>query len=77
MNREISLKWFIIIISILVVIEIVVLFLIAKSDDLPGYSSTYCPVSICNEDASLCYAYDLDREGNTIVVWRGSCQRNF
>ena len=74
MNREISLKWFLIVLGVLVVIEVVVLFLLAKSDDLPGYSSEYFPEAICNVDASLCYAYDLDSEGNTIIVWRGSCR---
>lgn len=75
MAREVSLKWFLIILGTLVVIEVIVLFLLAKSEELPGYSSEYCPQALCNEDLSLCYAYELDEDDVTHVVWRGSCQQ--
>ena len=70
MKKEINLRTFIIIMFGLVILEIILLIIFK-----PSYTnSMYCKEAICNEDASLCYAYDLDSNGNTIVVWRGSCQ---
>lgn len=74
MNREVSLKTFSIVMIILVVLEIVLLIIFRPDDGLDSYNSEYCSKAVCNEDASLCYAYDLDSEGNTVVVWRGTCQ---
>lgn len=74
MNKEVSLKTFSIVMLILVVIEIILLVIFRPDDGLNSYDSKYCSEAVCNEDASLCYVYDLDSEGNTVVVWRGSCQ---
>ena len=73
MQKEISLKLFGIVTVVLIIIEIFLLIIIS-SNQSENYSSEYCKEAVCNEDASICYAYDLDQEGNTVVVWRGSCQ---
>lgn len=73
MQKEISLKIFGIIMLVLVVIEMVLLIIFSPNHH-ENYSNEYCREAVCNEDASICYAYDLDQEGNTVVVWRGSCQ---
>mgnify|MGYP001623688939 CR=1 FL=1 len=74
MNKEVSLKSFVIVMTVLVIIEIILLFVFSPRGNLDNYSSEYCSEAVCNEDLSLCYAYDLDEAGNTVVVWRGSCQ---
>lgn len=74
MKREVRIRTFIIAMIILVVAEIILLFVFSLKNKNENYSSEYCKEAVCNEDASLCYAYDLDSEGNTVVVWRGSCQ---
>ena len=74
MKKEISLKMFFIVMVILVVLEIILLILFRPNNNLDNYNSEYCREAVCNEDASLCYAYDVDENGDTIVVWRGSCQ---
>ena len=68
MKKEISLKVFLIVMVFLVVLEIALLFAFRPKN------SDYCQEAVCNEDESICYAYDLDDEGNTVIVWRGSCQ---
>lgn len=73
MKKEIKLKTFIIVIAILVILEVLLLIFL-KPKDVNDYSEKYCKEAICNSDNSMCYAYDLDNNGNTIVVWRGSCQ---
>lgn len=74
MKREVRIRTFIIAMIILAVAEIILLFVFSPKNKNENYSSEYCKEAVCNEDASLCYAYDLDSEGNTVVVWRGSCQ---
>lgn len=74
MKREVRIRTFIIAMIILVVAEIILLFVFSLKNKNENYSSEYCKEAVCNEDASLCYAYDLDSDGNTVVVWRGSCQ---
>ena len=70
MNREIKLRTFVIAMIIFVGFEVLLFFAFRPVTD----ENSYCQEAVCNEDASLCYAYDLDEEGNTVVVWRGSCQ---
>lgn len=74
MKKEIKLQTFLIVMAVLVIPEIVLLFIFKPESNNENYSSYYCREAVCNEDASLCYAYDLDSDGNTVVVWRGSCQ---
>lgn len=73
MNREIKLKTFFIIAIGLVILEIFLLIILSPKK-INNYSEEYCKEAICNSDNSMCYAYDLDDDGNTIVVWKGSCQ---
>ena len=73
MKREVKLKNFMIIMIVLVTLEIFLLIIFGRENELI-YNSEYCQNAVCNEDESLCYAYELDSEGNTVVVWRGSCQ---
>ena len=72
MKKEISLKTFFIVMVVLVVLEIILLILLKPN--INNYNSEYCREAVSKEDASLCYAYDVDENGDTIVVWRGSCQ---
>lgn len=74
MKKEISFQTFIIVMFILVILEIALLILFKLNNNMNNYNSEYCSEAVCNEDASLCYAYDVDENGNTVVVWRGSCQ---
>ncbi len=32
-----------------------------------------CRKAVCNENYTICYDYYLDKEGNTIITWRGNC----
>lgn len=60
---------------VLGVLEIILLFIFSPKMQNNRYSEEYCKEAVCNEDASICYNYDVDQDGNTIVVWRGSCQK--
>ncbi len=74
MAKEIKLQTFLIVMALLIALEIFLLVMFRPTQVNENYSATYCREAVCNEDASMCYAYDLDENGNTIVVWRGSCQ---
>lgn len=76
MKKKIKIQTFIIVMAILVVIEIALLIFFKPNNENNNYSSEYCREAVCNEDESLCYAYDLDENGDTVVVWRGSCQND-
>lgn len=73
MTKEIKLKSFVMVMAVLVILEILLLIIFKLSDD--DENRRYCEEAVCNEDASLCYTYDLDENGDTVVVWRGSCQK--
>lgn len=75
MTREVKLKTFIMVMAVLVVLEIILLFVFSPKSKNNRYSAEYCQEAVCNEDESMCYAYDVDQDGNTMVVWRGSCQK--
>ncbi len=74
MKKEISLKTFLIVMGVLVVLEVIVLILFKTNNNMDNYSYEYCREAICNEDESMCYAYDIDENGDTVVIWRGACQ---
>ncbi len=76
MKKEIKIQTFMIVMVILVILEIVLLVVFKPNKVADNYSSLYCQEAVCNEDASICYAYDLDQNGDTVVVWRGSCQND-
>lgn len=72
MNKEIKLKNFLIVLMILVVMEIGILFwLIPFLNNKEA--SKYCQNAICNDDNSMCRVYDIDADGKTQIIWRGSC----
>ena len=73
MQKGISLKVFLMVISVLALLEIVILIILRPQNSL--YNGEYCQEAICNEDASICYQYDLDENGETKIIWRGSCQK--
>ena len=75
MTRDIKLKTFIMVMVVLGVLEIILLFIFSPKMQNNRDSEEYCKEAVCNEDASICYHYDVDQDGNTIVVWRGSCQK--
>lgn len=33
----------------------------------------HCKKAICNESGTICYNYELDKDGNTKKTWKGSC----
>lgn len=78
MNREISLKKFLIILIILIVIEVFVICTINikrnKNVEETEYNK-HCELAVCNESKTICFNYDLDSNGNTIVTWKGSCAK--
>ena len=75
MTRDIKLKTFIMVMVVLGVLEIILLFIFSPKMQNNRYSEEYCKEAVCNEGASICYHYGVDQDGNTIVVWRGSCQK--
>ncbi len=75
MNKEISLKSFLIILTILIVVEISVFSFIniAKKNKIKAEQEEHCALAVCNESKTVCYNYELDSNGRTTVTWRGSC----
>ena len=72
MNKEIKVSTFLIILGSLVFIELLILVVIIPAHNhkiLRGY----CKTAICNNDASICFNYDLDGD-TTIVTWQRNCQ---
>lgn len=72
MNKEISIKKFGIILSCLVALELSI-FLIIFNHNYQILKS-HCQVAVCNDDATICYNFDLDGD-DTIVTWKGSCTK--
>ncbi|CDF11629.1 unknown [Mycoplasma sp. CAG:776] len=75
MNMEISVKKFGIVMVVLVLLELFLLFIFAPEKETLEYDATYCEEAVCNLDESLCYVYDLDQNGETIIVWKGTCKK--
>ncbi len=69
MNKEIELKWFLVVVVILMAIEAFLIINLAPKKEIPEE----CKKSVCNADKTLCYKYELDAEGNTKITWRGNC----
>ena len=77
LNKEISLKKFLIVLGVLAfILCFIYLFLIPSTRHRlqKEGQEKYCDVSICNDDKTICYAYDLDENDKTIIKWRGSCK---
>lgn len=75
MNMEISVKKFGIVMFVLVLLEVFLLFVLAPEKEALEYDADYCREAVCNSDDSLCYVYDLDQNGETIIVWKGTCKK--
>lgn len=59
--------------AVLLISAIIILIFILftnKENNLKAH----CQKAICNEDASICYNYELDKDGKTIKTWEGNCQ---
>lgn len=78
MEKEISLKKYIIFMIVLGFIEAFIMCYIVPRAQLKKRAEEtreHCKLAVCNEDATICYNYDMDKDGNTIVTWRGSCKK--
>ncbi len=76
MNKEISLKTFLIILIGLSILECVIMFIVAlnnKQKEAIKDNEEHCKFAVCNDDYTICYNYALDEEENTSITWRGSC----
>ncbi len=71
MNRKISLKKFLIVLSVLVLLEVIFMFCFKNKNNKE--IDEHCKLAVCNESKTICYSYDIDDEGKTIVTWKGSC----
>ena len=79
MNKEISIKKFLIILGSLALLELLIFLvivpLINKHQELKDVAK-YCPTSVCSEDNKTCYNYALN--GNkTSIIWRGDCSEYY
>ena len=68
MNMEISVKKFGIVMVVLVLLELFLLFIFAPEKET-------LEEAVCNSDESFCYVYVLDQNGETIIVWKGTCKK--
>ena len=76
MTKEISLKKFLIILIILVLLECLILLVImpkVRHNKEKEGQDKYCDVAICTEDKTSCYAFKLNKDGKTTITWRGRC----
>lgn len=75
MNKEISLKKFLIVLSSLLIIEIAIFSYIKFKSARSAASERdkHCALAVCNESKTMCYNYDIDNDGKTVITWRGSC----
>lgn len=76
MNKEISLKSFIIVMSILVIILVLVMTLLVPKINHAAEEKKLkkeCATAICNDNNTICYNYALNEKDNTIITWRGNC----
>ncbi len=72
MKKEVKLNYFIIVIILLMTLEGILTGIFLKRNKV---DTSMCAKAVCNEDNSLCYVYDLDETGHTIIKWKGSCQK--
>jgi len=78
MNKNISLKKFLIILSLLLIIEIGLLYFFKANNKAKISAKEYqehCGLAVCNESKTICFNYDVDSEGKTVVTWKGSCAK--
>ncbi len=75
MNKEISLKTFLLILGSLVFIELLIYCVVIPIRNYNELKS-HCTeeVATCNEDNTICYNYKLENNA-TIVTWRGNCTK--
>ena len=71
MNREISLKSFLMVLTILIIIEVFILVYL-----IPHLNyKKHCSLAVCNDDDSICYNYEADSLGKTHITWSGTCKK--
>ena len=79
MSKEISLKKFLIVLSLLVLLELLIFLgiipLIKNRQELKNIQK-YCLTAVCSEDNEICYSYAL-KNNKTVVTWRGDCSTYF
>jgi len=73
MHKEINIKTFFIIISILAIAEIIIVCLV-----IPGIQASdlkkHCEKAVCNDDYTVCFNYE-DKGSDTNITWRGNCSK--
>ncbi len=77
MQKEISIKYFLIIMIILIAIECFIMVYLIPTihyNNRKKDIEEHCKLAACNETLTICYNYGLDENGNTIITWRGSCK---
>ena len=77
MNKEISLKTFLIILGSLVLLELIIMCLIIPYFNYQELKE-HCGKkdAVCNPENTICFNYGLE-DGKTVVTWRGSCKKYF
>ncbi len=76
MKRDISLKAFLLVLLGLIVIECLILIVFVplyRHDKERKGQEKYCGVAICTEDKTSCFAFKVDKDEKTKIVWRGRC----
>lgn len=78
MNKEIDLKIFLIVLTILIIAEVIILysFNAFKKNRIEAERKEHCALAVCNESKTMCYNYELDSDGKTTITWRGSCAKD-
>ena len=75
MNKEISLKKFLLILGLLVFVELLIYCVVIPIRNYQELKS-HCAIAACNEDNSICYNYKLENNAS-IVTWRGNCTKYY
>ncbi len=73
MNKEISLRSFLVVLALLIIFEVLILCVIIPAHNRKELES-HCKVAVCNETNTICYNYS-EKGDDTIVTWRGSCAK--
>lgn len=78
MEREIDFKKFLILMVVLGFVEAFIMCYIyprVKANRIAKEMQEHCKLAVCNETSTICYNYDINSNGKTIVTWRGSCKK--
>lgn len=66
-KRKIKLRDIFLVVGVFVLLA-VVLFNVNNNN-----LKAHCKKAVCNESKTICSNYRLDKNGNTIKTWQGSC----